>query len=264
MTHLVRVTLAVLVGVALVSIPPEPAAADSAVSFTRVDIPLGAAPESVALGDLDGQHGKDIVVAIPSSGSVAVLLNNGDGTFAPAQTFTGGPSCAGVAVDITLGDVTTPAPGDRLQPDGKLDAYLACTPYVVRLTGDGTGALTNPEPFNLGLQQYLGAQTLDMLALVRRPDGNPVPLLVFQHAVGQFGRQLCLSYELDPAQLVCNSTPVQGPLAVGDLNGAAAGLPPDEIVTALPRDEMGVFGFGWIPEEPIEWNNGTRAVPQRK
>ena len=94
--------------------------------------------------------------------------------------------------------MTQPAPGNRLLPDGKLDAYVACTPNVVRLTGDGAGALGNPEPFNLGVQQYLGSATLDMLALMRRPDGNPAPLLVFQHAVGSFGRQLCISYELDP------------------------------------------------------------------
>jgi hypothetical protein len=218
----------------LVAVPHEvDAAADppggtgtDAVSFTRSDIPMPAQPESVALGDLDGQHGKDIVVALPASGGVGVLLNNGNGTFAPMQPYTGGPQCAGLAVDITLGDVTTPAPGNRLQPDGKLDAYLACTPYVVRLTGDGTGALTNPEPINLGLPQYLGSQTLDLLTLMRRPDGNPVPLLVFQHAVGSFGRQLCISYELDPdpGLLVCNPTAVQGPLAAGDLNGAAPGL----------------------------------------
>ena len=118
-----------------------------------------------------------------------------------------------------------------LAPDGKLDAYVACTPNVVRLTGDGTGALGNPQPFNLDLPQYLGAATLDMLALMRRPDGNPAPLLVLQHAVGSFGRELCISYELDPEKLVCNATPVQGPLAVGDLNGSVAGVPPDEIVT---------------------------------
>ena len=82
-------------------------------------------------------------------------------------------------------------------PDGKLDAYVACTPYVVRLTGDGTGALGNPEPINLGVQQYLGPATLDLLALMRRPDGNPAPLLVLQHGVGSFGRELCISYELD-------------------------------------------------------------------
>jgi RTX calcium-binding nonapeptide repeat (4 copies)/FG-GAP-like repeat len=261
----VRLTLTLLVAAALVVIPREIVAAASVVSFTRTDIAMPAAPDSVAIGDLDGQHGKDIVVALPSSGGVGVLLNNGDGTFAPMQPYTAGPNCGGLAVDITLGDVTTPAPGDRLQPDGKLDAYVACTPYVVRLTGDGNGALTNPESFGLGLPQYLGSQTLDLLALTRRPDGNPVPLLVIQHAVGQFGRQLCLSYELDPAQLVCNATPVQGPLAVGDLNGAAPTLPPDEIVTAEPLPgpdvKMGVFGFGWVPGFPTQWNDGTRDVP---
>ena len=116
--------------------------------------------------------------------------------------------------------MTQPAPGNRLTPDGKLDAYVACTPYVVRLTGDGTGALSNPEAINLGLAPYDGATTADMLTLMRRPDGNPVPLLVFQHAVGQ-SRELCISYELDPAfDLVCNHTPAKGPLVVGDLNGS--------------------------------------------
>ncbi len=230
-------------------------------SLPRTDIALASAPESIAIGDLDGKHGKDIVVALPSPGSVGVLINNGNGTFAPMQTFSAGPACAGLAVDITLGDVTTPAPGDRLQPDGKLDAYVACTPYVVRLTGNGAGGLGNPEPFNLGVAQYLGSGTQDLLTLMRRPDGNQVPLLVLQHAVGSFGRQLCISYELDPGQLVCNSTSVQGPLAVGDINGAVAGLPPDEVVTAEPGGKMGVFGFGWNPSGPAVWNDGTRDVP---
>jgi RTX calcium-binding nonapeptide repeat (4 copies)/FG-GAP-like repeat len=229
------------------------------VSLQRTDVALPAAPDSVAIGDVDGRHGKDIVLALSSPGSVGVMLNNGDGTFAALQQYTAGPHCAGLAVDITLGDVTQPAPGPRLQPDGKLDAYVACTPYVVRLTGDGTGALRNPEAINLGVQQYLGAATLDMLTLMRRPDGNPVPLLVLQHAVGSFGRELCISYELEPGQLVCNSTPVQGPLAVGDLNGSAAGVPPDEIVTSEGAGKMGVFGFG--PQFPLTWSDGTRDVP---
>ncbi len=189
-----------------------------------------------------------------ASGSVGVLLNNGDGTFAPMQHVHRRPGlCSALAVDITLGDVTTPAPGNRLLPDGKLDAYVACTPYVVRLTGDGTGALSNPEPFNLGLPQYLGSQTLDMLTLMRRPDGNPVPLLVFQHAVGSFGRQLCISYELDPGSAACATPrPVQGPLAVGDLNGDRRGR-------AARRDRdlraggalMGIFGFAPpVPDTP--------------
>jgi hypothetical protein len=239
--------------------------AAASVSFVRVDIPLSAAPDSVALGDLDGQHGKDIVVALPAPGKVGVLRNQGDGTFSPMQEYSAGAGCVGAAVDITLGDVTTPAPGDRLRPDGKLDAYVACTPDVVRLTGNGAGVLGNPEPINLGVAQYLGSATLDMLTLTRRPDGNPVPLLVFQRAAGSSARELCISYELspDPAQLVCdpNHTPVEGPLAVGDLNGSAAGVPPDEIVTSEGGDQMGVFGFGKPASGPLTWSDGTRTVP---
>ncbi len=246
-----------LLGTALGGVPT----AEASVSFDRTDIPLAAAPQSVAIGDLDGVHGKDIVVALFSPGSVGVMLNNGDGTFAPMQPYTAGAQCAGKAVDITLGDVTQPAPGDRLQPDGKLDAYVACTPYVVRLTGDGAGGLGNPEAINLGIQQYLGSATLDMLALMRRPDGNPVPLLVFQHAVGSFGRELCISYELDPGQIVCdtNHAPVQGPLAVGDLNGSAAGVPPDEVLSDATGNQLGIFGFA--PAFPLVWaSSSTRSV----
>ena len=250
-----RWTLAVLLASGVLGVVP----AGATVSFDRTDVALSAAPDSVAIGDLDGRHGKDIAVALTAPGSVGVMLNNGDGTFAPMQEYSAGPRCAKLAVDITLGDVTQPAPGDRLQPDGKLDAYVACAPYVVRLTGDGAGGLTNPEAFDLGVQQYLGSATLDMLTLMRRPDGNPVPLLVLQHAVGSFGRQLCISYELAPDQLVCSATPVQGPLAAGDINGSAAGIPPDEIVTSEGGAKMGIFGFG--AQLPLSWSDSTRDVP---
>src|SRR3954470_2081825 len=231
----------------------------ASVSFERTDVPLGAGPDSVALGDLDGVHGKDIVFGFAFPGSVGVMLNKGDGTFAPMQQYTGGPSCAGLAIDVTLGDVTQPAPGNRLLPDGKLDAYVACTPNVVRLTGDGNGGLGNPEPFNLGLAPYLGADTVDLLALTHRPDGNAVPLLVFQRQGAPSGRRLCVSYELDPSQVICSPTPVQGPLVVGDLNGSSPGVPPDEIVTSEGGNQMGIFG--WVNNPPLTWSDGTRTVP---
>ena len=137
---------------------------------------------------------------------------------------------AGLALDITLGDLSVPT-------DGKLDAYVACTPYVVRLTGNGTGALGNPEAFNVNLPPYLGSATIDFLALVRRPNGNPAPLLAFQHGVGSFGRELCISYDPADNDPHCNHTAIQGPLAVGDLNGPIPDVPPDEIVTGLAAGE---------------------------
>jgi hypothetical protein len=95
----------VLLGAALGGAP-----AGASVSLERTDVPLPGAPDSVALGDLDGVHGPDIAIAFPALGSVGVMLNRGDGTFAALQQYTAGPNCAGLAVDVTLGDVTQPAP----------------------------------------------------------------------------------------------------------------------------------------------------------
>ena len=119
--------------------------------------------------------------------------------------------------------------------------------------------MTRPFAFNLNLPPYLGSATIDFLALVRRPDGNPIPLLALQHGVGSFGRELCLSYDLDGEALVCNHTPVQGPLAVGDLNGSVAGILPDEIVTSEGGETMGIFG--WAPQFPPIWSDSKRTVP---
>ena len=142
-------------------------------NLERKDIPLSGAPGSVAIGDLDGRNGKDIAVALPASGGVGVLLNNGDGTFGALQQYPAGSECVGQAVEVELGDVTGPA--GAFVPDGKLDAYVTCSPYVVRLTGDGAGALGGAMAFQLYLPPYLGSATIDFIALVRRPDGNPAP-----------------------------------------------------------------------------------------
>jgi len=248
-----RWTLAVLLGASLGGVPT----AQAGVNLERKDIPLSGAPGSVAIGDLDGRNGKDIAVALPASGDVGVLLNNGDGTFGALKLYSAGPQCLGQAVEVELGDVTGPA--GAFVGDGKLDAYVTCTPYVVRLTGDGTGALGSAMGFQLYLPPYSGSATIDFIDLVRRPDGNPAPLLVLQHSVLSSGRELCISYELDSEALICSPTSVEGPLAVGDLNGALAGVPPDEIVTALGADKLGVFGFAH--QIPTYFTNSARTVP---
>src|SRR5947209_9374887 len=73
--------------------------ASAALSFGRTDFPLpegtwtgggGTAPRSdvltsAALGDLNNDGKLDILVANGYTGNVVVLLNQGDGAFAPAQ-----------------------------------------------------------------------------------------------------------------------------------------------------------------------------------
>ena len=84
-----------------------PAAARADLNLSRTDITLVRCADSVAIGDLDGVHGKDIAIALSQAGSVGVMLNNGDGTFGALTSYPAGPQCvANFAVDITLGDVT--------------------------------------------------------------------------------------------------------------------------------------------------------------
>ena len=47
-------------------------------------------PQSVAIGDLNGDGKPDLAVAIYNSNVVSVLLGNGDGTFAPRTDFATG------------------------------------------------------------------------------------------------------------------------------------------------------------------------------
>ncbi|MHC4429637.1 MAG: hypothetical protein ACYS0D_13690 [Planctomycetota bacterium] len=52
--------------------------------------PVGNAPVYVAIGDLDGVNGPDLAVANGYSNDVSVLLNQGDGTLAPAVAHEAG------------------------------------------------------------------------------------------------------------------------------------------------------------------------------
>src|SRR6266513_1389263 len=99
-----------------------PAHAHAAVSFTSAPYPLPAGGTeyqsrigAVALSDLNNDGRPDILVYRGGSGSVYVLLNQGSGTFAPAQTYAGcanhdnggtmvtGQFNAGSAADVILG-----------------------------------------------------------------------------------------------------------------------------------------------------------------
>ncbi|MCJ7510365.1 MAG: FG-GAP-like repeat-containing protein, partial [Dehalococcoidia bacterium] len=99
--------------------------------FPGGEFPVGGSPNSVAVGDVNGDGALDVVTGNSSSNNVSVLLGNGDGTFAPQTTYAIGSSPYSVA----LGD---------LNGDGDLDVvtanYGSSNASVLLGNGDGTFA----------------------------------------------------------------------------------------------------------------------------
>lgn len=109
-------------------------------------VPVGAesVPFALVAGDVDGDGYPDLVVANAETGgqdfpppelpgTVALLVNDGSGAFAPARLFPAGPG-EGRAHDVAVADVTG---------DGRLDIVVSRpnANAVSVLVGDGAGGL---------------------------------------------------------------------------------------------------------------------------
>nr|MBA2540764.1 VCBS repeat-containing protein [Deltaproteobacteria bacterium] len=101
---------------------------------TQVDVDKAA---GVALGDLDEDGDLDLVAAITGGDRIAVLLNNGNGTFGTSMTT---EIDAGASIDtvrIAIGD---------LDADGHLDVAVSNdhpdNPEIITFRGNGAGGLT--------------------------------------------------------------------------------------------------------------------------
>ena len=64
----------------------------------------GTGPESVAVGDFNGDGKADLAVANWDSDNVSVLLGNGNGTFQAAVNYAAGTDPSSVAVGDFNGD----------------------------------------------------------------------------------------------------------------------------------------------------------------
>lgn len=121
----------------------------------------GFAPVAVAVGDLNGDSHLDVVTANLNSGTISVLLGNGDGTLQTATPYPAGSTPYFVA----LAD---------FNHDGKLDAAVAnridfAAGSVSVLLGDGVGGFQSPvsygpflDPFSLAVGKFRKGGKLDI------------------------------------------------------------------------------------------------------
>lgn len=73
--------------------------AAGSVSFSSATYNLSnSVPTAIAMGDLDGVNGPDLVVANGTAGGVSILLNGGNGTFGAATTVAGGSNTVAVTI----------------------------------------------------------------------------------------------------------------------------------------------------------------------
>ncbi len=136
-------------------------------SFRAVaSVALGQAPVAIAIADLNADGRPDFVTANSGSMDVSVLLGNGDGTFATAQTVP-------IRVQGFSVEAFSVAPGD-FNGDGVVDLAVGCrescgTVFILLGQGDGTFAeplwfFAGRGPASVAVADFDGDGRLDLAA----------------------------------------------------------------------------------------------------
>jgi VCBS repeat-containing protein len=176
--------------------------------------PTGRIPESVAIGDLNGDGKPDLVVAnffssdINTPATISVLLGNGDGTFQPQTTYPAGLN----AYSVAIGDFNKDGKPDVVVANNAATATPLGTLSVLLGNGDGsfqspTAYPTGPGPISVATGDFNGDGNLDLVAANGSFLSNSVSVLL-GNGNGTFQPQTMYAVGVTPFAV-----------AVGDLNG---------------------------------------------
>jgi len=181
---------------------------------------VGASDLSLAYDRGDKQP-PDILVTGQVSGDVAVLRNQGDGTFAPAERFRAGTGLYGLTDSSGGPDVVSQAgtigvvAGDFTN-DGQLDLVAVNANGLTLMLGQGPGSFLNPRtivtgghPSMVQVGDFNGDGNLDLAVL----EGDQV-VVYSGDGKGDFTETFAASAGLDPTGLT-----------VQDVTGPAGGGP---------------------------------------
>ncbi len=144
------IALAALCAVGLVSSTAVAAAAPGPVFRPGGSYDVGNDAVDVAAADLDGDGDNDLVTANENANNVSVLLNNGDGTFAPARNYPALLFSDKGPTDVLAAD---------FNEDGALDLATANPVFgrqVSILIGNGDGTFAPPNVTQVGTGVAVG------------------------------------------------------------------------------------------------------------
>ena len=209
----------------------------------------GSKPASIAVGDVDGDGYRDIVVTNTLAHNVGVLLGNGDGTFGAQTSVFTGPFSYPKSIAM-----------DDFDGDGHLDIVVVSglnENVALVLLGIGDGDFPAQIISSVGIRvssfvisDFDGDGHLDLAVVSTLSETNGRVLL--GHGDGSFGPGLVFSTEYD-------GSPIS--VAINDLNGDGRA---DLVVANFERFNVGVLlgnGAGAFGTQTSFWT-GAYSYPK--